>query len=59
MDEMNTGNYVEIKEAVNNRWQWTGHKGHITAVDKYCYTVRADDGEEIRDVQDHFREAIK
>ncbi len=52
---MNTGEYVEIKESSGNRWRWTGRKGHVIDADKHCYTVRADDGEEVRDVREHFR----
>ncbi len=55
---MQTSDYVEIKEARGaGRWSWTGRKGHIVKSDQYCYTVRADDGETIRDVRDHFRAA--
>ncbi len=52
---MNVSDYVEIKEAVGKHWKWTGRKGHVTKVDKYCCDVRTDDGEDIRDVVEHFR----
>jgi len=54
---MNISDYVEIKDASGTTWQWRGRKGHITGVDKYCYSVRTDDGQDIRDVHDHFRVA--
>lgn len=56
---MNTGDKVEIKEYDGGAWRWAKirpqRRGHITDVDKYCYSVRTDDGESIRDVHDHFR----
>lgn len=52
---MEIGDYVEIKQAAGKRWAWTGRKGHITAVDEHCLDVRTDDGENIRDVKEHFR----
>ena len=58
---MKSGDYVEIKEARSaGIWRWTdivgrSRKGHITAADEHCFTVRTDDGETIRDVRDHFR----
>ena len=52
---MNTGDRVEIKEFAGSRWKWTGRLGHITKVDQYCYSVRTDDGDNIRDVHEHFR----
>lgn len=53
---MKEGDYVEIKEFKGSAgWSWTERKGHITEANKYCYTVRTDDGETIRDVIEHFR----
>ena len=54
---MNTGDKVEIKEHDGGSWMWVEPKrvGHITDVDKYCYSVRTDDGKSIRDVHNHFR----
>ncbi len=55
---MNVGDRVEIKEAKGSAgWVWTKKPrlGHITEVDRYCYAVRTDDGENIRDVHEHFR----
>ena len=60
---MQTGDYVDIKEARSaGRWSYKdnqGHcrRGHIVEVDEYCYTVQADDGEQVRDVKEHFRES--
>lgn len=54
---MNVGDYVEIKEAVGSEWKWTERFGHITGADRHCFAVRADDGEDIRDVREHFRPA--
>ncbi len=54
---MNIGDYVEVKDADGKNWKWRGRKGHVTAVDKYCYSVRTDDGQDIRDVREHFRRA--
>jgi hypothetical protein len=39
------------------KWRWTGRKGHITAADEHCFSVRRDDGVMIHDVRDHFRPA--
>ncbi len=54
---MKTGDKVEIKEHNGGAWQWPKPQriGHITDVDKHCYSVRTDDGEDIRDVHEHFR----
>ena len=53
---MKIGDYVQIKEARGGSgWAWSNRHGHITAVDEHCYSVRADDGEDIRDVREHFR----
>lgn len=53
---MKTGDYVEIKEAKGRaNWVWCGRKGRVVEVDNYCLTVRADDGETVRDVKEHFR----
>ena len=53
---MKSGDYVVIKEAKGSAgWAWTDRKGHITETDKYCHTVRTDDGDVIRDVIEHFR----
>ena len=52
---MLTGDHVEIKEHNGGSWKWTGRKGHVTDFDKYCFTVRTDDGKQIRDVKEHFR----
>ena len=55
---MKTGDYVQIKEARGSAgWAWSTppRRGHITEADKYCFTVRTDDGETIRDVREHFR----
>ncbi len=55
---MKAGDYVEIKEAASaGNWRWTKRKGHITDADEHCFSVRTDDGEDIRDVRDHFRPA--
>lgn len=52
---MKSGDYVEIKDAIGSKWAWRNRKGHIASVDKHCYAVRTDDGENIRDVKEHFR----
>ncbi len=55
---MNVGDTVEIKEAKGSAgWIWPEHprRGHITEVDKHCFSVRTDDGKNIRDVHEHFR----
>ena len=54
---MNIGDKIEIKEFDGGAWLWRNPQriGHITAVDRRCYSVRTDDGEDIRDVHDHFR----
>lgn len=56
---MNIGDKVEIQGHDGGSWVWAETEpkrvGHITGVDKYCYSVRTDDGESIRDVHDHFR----
>ena len=49
------GDKVEIKESKGSCWAWVGRYGKIIEVDKYCYTVAADNGETIRDVREHFR----
>ena len=50
------GDKVEIKQAFGKgNWRWTGRKGHVTHVDEHCLSVRTDDGENIRDVREHFR----
>ncbi len=54
---MNIGDPVEIKDASGKNLRWRGRKGHITEVDKYCYSVRTDDGQDVRDVHEHFRVA--
>ncbi len=52
---MKAGDYVKIQDAKSGGvWCYVGRKGHITEVDDYCYTVRTDDGETIRDVKEHF-----
>lgn len=57
---MKTGDYVEIKEAsLTGNWKWVGRKGHITAADEHCFSVRTEDGVMIHDVRDHFRPAKK
>ena len=58
--QIETGDKVEIKEAKGGgRWVFNERFGHVTNVDKYCLEVRADDGELVRDVHDHFRPAEK
>lgn len=52
---MNVGDKVEIKDFTGGRWAWLKRHGHITAIDKRCAEVRTDDGENIRDVLEHFR----
>ena len=53
---MKVSDYVEIKEFKGSAgWTWIGRKGRITETDQYCYTVRTDDGETVRDVIEHFR----
>jgi len=53
---MKSGTYVEIKEAKGAAgWAYVGRKGHVVELDKYCLTVRTDDGETVRDVKEHFR----
>jgi len=52
------GDYVEIKEHSGSAgWVWLKppRRGHITEADKYCFSVRTDDGQSIRDVREHFR----
>lgn len=55
---MEIGDRVEIKE-FHGKWKWVHEKktrfGRITGVDEHCYSVRTDDGEDIRDVHSHFR----
>ena len=50
------GDYVEVKE-YRGRWKWTGRKGHVTEVSRYCAAVSTDDGKQIRDVYEHLRPA--
>ncbi len=53
---MKTGDYVEIMEAKGpGNWKWTKRYGHVVEVGRYSASVRADDGELVRDVLDHFR----
>ena len=54
---MKVTDYVEIKESKGSKWLWTGRHGHVITVDKYCLEVETDDGETIRDVREHFRNA--
>ena len=54
---MTTGDYVEIKDFSGGQWKWSDRKGHVTDADKDCLAVRTDDGEDIRDVREHFRPA--
>lgn len=55
---MKAGDYVEIKEADSDaNWRWSGRKGHITAADEHCFSVRTDDGVTVHDTRDHFRPA--
>lgn len=49
------GDRVEIKEAKGSCWAWVGRLGQVIDADKYCYTVKADNGETVRDVREHFR----
>ncbi len=52
---MKTGDYVKILDAKGSGvWCYAGRKGHIVEADKYCYSVRTDGGELIRDVKEHF-----
>lgn len=53
---MTTGDRVEVKEFTGSKWEWKKRFGRITRVDMYCYSVRTDDGEDIRDIHEHFRE---
>ena len=52
---MKVGEEVEVKEYRGSRWLFDGRRGHITEVDDWCYSVRTDDGENIRDLKEHFR----
>lgn len=59
---MNVGDYVDVKEhRGGGRWTFEAPnngpitRGHITAVDKHCFSVTTDGGEHIRDVREHFR----
>ena len=60
---MKIGSYVDIKEhRGGGRWSYEDidgnvRRGHVTAMDEHCLSVRTDDGENIRDVRDHFRPA--
>lgn len=55
-----TGDKVEIKEATSGgKWVWSERFGHVVSKDEHCFEVRADDGELVRDVREHFRHAQK
>lgn len=53
---MEIGERVQIKEAVRKgKWAWLKAHGTVTGVDRHCLTVWTSEGEQIRDVREHFR----
>ena len=54
-NDVESGVRVEIKEFTGSKWEWIGRMGTVIDADMHCLKVKTDDGEEIRDVLEHFR----